>query len=345
MAMGRISERRDWIGVRWGLPCSALLHSAIVALALLVVPEPRKPKALPREIPVEVVRKAPEKKPPSKPKKEARKTPPKSEKKKPIAKKEPPKPSEKKPTPKEKAILPLEKKAEPKKASPKEKQAPPPGKTTAENTLPNADTEAAKPAGKPSLNPEPRKPAARIPAEEPRTKVKLPLPEPKPPLAAKEPELALGPKPPNLWSEPALRPKPAPPRKPKSGSLIVPPQADAVPHPDAKKRKLLGQWILRPLTLNTGHRCGTQRVTGTMTLTNRRVRGGGSEVLYLAEIRTTIHWERCRPEGVINKFGLLKRGNRVFLLTGLGVTDEGLVEGRVMFLDDSYGRSVWIRSK
>ena len=165
------------------------------------------------------------------------------------------------------------------------------------------------------------------------------MPKPKPPVTAKEPQLALGPKP------PILRPKPAPPPKPKSGSLKVPPQFDAVPSPDAKKRHLLGQWVLRPLTLNTGHRCGTQRVVGTMTLTDRRVRAGGSEILYLAEIRTTIYWERCRPEGAINKLVLVRRGDRVFLLSGIGVLDKGLMEGRAMILSDSYGRSIWTRRK
>jgi hypothetical protein len=373
--MGRQGQQQDWIGVRWGVPCSALFHSAVVALVLLTLPEPRKPKALPKEIPVEVVREAPKKKPVKKPKEQARKTPPEPEKKKPVAKKEPPKPPKppKPPEPKltlnEKQPELPEKKAARKEAPPKEKPAAPPKqkpaekkpaekkpvekkpaeKKPAEKKLqvaekksakpagnPDLKTEARKPAaGKPDVKPEARKPAAGNPAKKPLQAEKKPQLAPKPPLAAKEPQLALGPNP------PVLRPKPAPPPKPKTGSLKVPPQIGAVPHPDAKKRKLLGQWVLHPLTLDTGHRCGMQRVTGTMTLVNRRVRGGGTEVQYLAEIRTTIYWERCRPEGALSKFVLIRRGDRVFLVGAKGVMDHGLMRGNVMILRDSLGDSYW----
>ena len=321
-------HRRARIGILWGLPCSAGFHLAIVLLVLFALPEPRKPKALPKEFPVEVVRKVPEKKEPPKPKE--RKT----------AEKPRPKP-EKPPKPPEPEKPKVEKK--PPELSLTEEKSAPKAKKKADEPPKVAEKKPA-PEPQPEKKPDPPKPKAGLGPEPKKAEPKLPdgkpiLPErTRPPEAAKEPQLAMGPR------TPMLRPKPAPPPKPKAGSLKVPPM-DAVPHPDAKKRNLLGQWVLRPLTLNTGHRCGTQRVTGTMNLTNRRVRGGGSEVLYLAEIRTTIHWERCRPEGVINKYGFLKRGNRVFLLSGLGVADEGLVEGRVMFLNDELGRSVWIRRK
>jgi hypothetical protein len=344
-------RQRDWIGVRWGLPCSALFHLAIVALVVFVVPEPRKPKALPKEIPVEIVRKAPEKKPAAKPKKQARKTPAKPKQK-------PPEPKikqsllEPKPRPKEpeiKTMLP-ERKPEPPKAEAKKEPAKPPQVAEkkpepllkpklAEPEPPKRAEKKAAPDAKPAQSPEQKAATAKAPVEKPLVQAKKPPPPPKPPAAVKEPQLALGPKP------PVLRPKPAPPPKPKNGSLKVPPQLGGVPLPNAKQRKLLGQWVLTPLTLDTGHRCGKQRVTGTMNLIRRRVRGGGAEIQDLAEIRTTIRWERCRPEGALRKLVLLRRGDRVFLIDAQGVLDHGLMQGNLMVLRDPLGDSYWRRRR
>jgi hypothetical protein len=305
--------------VRWGIPCSALFHLAVVGLALLVLPEPREPKALPKKIPVEVVREVPKKKPAAKPKTQARKTPPKRQPK--------PKPKPKIAKPKRPDEGPsLAKKVEPRPAPAKPKPAEKTG---------DATTKAKPPA--------PSKPAEKKPAPKPATPPLKPAkradegaqPKPKPPLRAKEPQLALGPKP------PLLRPKPSPPPKPKTGSLKVPPSLGAVPPPNAKHRKLIGQWVLTPLTLDTGNRCGRQRVSGVMNLVGRRVRDGGAEVQYLAEIRTTIQWERCRPEGALRKLVLIQRGEKVFLLDAQGVTDHGLMRGNVMILRDSFGDSIW----
>jgi hypothetical protein len=317
------TRKRDGIGVRWGIPCSALFHLAIVALVLLVLPEPRKPKALPKEIPVEVVREAPKKKPAAKPKTQARKIPPKP---KPKPKQKPkPKPKLAKPKKPDEGLN-LAKKIEPRPAPAKPKQSEKQGKAQAKAKPPAKSSPAEK---KPTPKP------ATPPREPPKRADKAASPKPKPPPAAKEPQLALGP------GLPVLRPKPAPPPKPRTGSLKIPPDLGAVPLPNAKRRKLVGQWILTPLTLNINHRCGKQRVTGVMNLVSRRVRDGGAEIQYLAEIRTTIQWERCRPEGALRKLVLIQRGDRVYLLDAQGVTDHGLMRGNVMILRDSLGDSIW----
>ncbi len=125
------TKKASWLGVRWGAAFSALLHLGVAAAILLVLPEPKKPKATPREVPVEIVRpmeKKPEKKKP--PIKLAKKKPSTVVKAKPRpAPKEPkkeakPKPPEK-PNPPEKLKPLLAEKVkpkpppEPKKAEPK----------------------------------------------------------------------------------------------------------------------------------------------------------------------------------------------------------------------------------
>lgn len=333
--------QRDWIGVRWGLLCSALFHFAFVAAAVIVVPEPRKPKALPREVPVEIVRNVPEKKPTVKPKKQARKTPPNPKQKPVVTKTDIPLPEPKPKTKKLETTKKLpEPKPEPPKAAAKKEPAKPPQvaekkpapkleQKVAEKKPPILAGKKTAPKPHPAATPKPKAATAKAPVNKPL------LPKKTPPSTIKEPQLALGPRP------PALRPKPAPPPKPKSGSLKVPPQLGGVPLPKTKRRKLLGQWVLTPLTLNTGHRCGKQRVTGTMNLVNRRVRGGGAEIQYLAEIRTTIRWERCRPEGALRRLVLVRRGDRVFLLDAQGVLDHGLMRGNLMVLRDPLGDSFW----
>jgi len=335
--------------VRWGLPCSVLFHLAIAALALLVVPEPRKPKALPLEIPVEIVRKAPEKKPPAKPQKQARKAPakPRQDPVKPKTKQSllEPKPQLKKPeiTKKLPVLKPEPPKAEARKEPAKppqiaeKKPEPAPVPKIAEAEPPKRVEKKTAPGPKPPQNPGPKTDTAKESVKKSllQEKTPPPPPAPRPPTTVKEPQLALGPRP------PVLRPKPAPPPKPKSGSLKVPPELGGVPHPNAKQRKLLGQWVLTPLVLNTGHRCGKQRVTGTMNLVKRRVRGGGVEIQYLAEIRTTIRWERCRPEGALRQLVLVRRGDRVFLIGAQGVLDHGLMQGNLMVLRDPLGDSYW----
>lgn len=330
--------------MRWGLACSALFHLAIVGLALLVVPEPRKPRALPKEVPVEIVRKLPEKKPAAKPKaqkpikKTARKTAsPKPKSKKPDAetKKVPPKlplVAEKKQEPAPKpAPKPDVKKVEPKPLAPEQ----------------NAEAPQPKPAPKPAPEPAQKKAGVKEPVKEPQRLPKEP-PQPQPPrlpldlpppTTAKEPQLALGPKP------PVLRPKPPAPPKPEASRITIAPRLGGVPSPDAKRRKFVSQWVLVPLTLNVGGRCGRQQVTGTLYLVSQRVLAGGAEIQYRAEMRTVHRSERCAPQGRLRYLYVIKRGDRVSLLDEQGVLDKGFMSKDVILIKDDYGSAMWRRRR
>jgi len=365
-AMERRAGRKDWIGVRWGLLCSALFHSAIIALVLFALPEPRKPRALPKEIPVEVVRKAPEKKPTSKPKQQARKPAPKPEAKKPEAKKpvekqalaKPQKPLAKKPAPIEKPTLPPEKKVAEKKPPPMKKPALPPEEKPAQKKPP--------PMEKPALPPEKKvtekKPPIlkkEKPAPEPmpvpeslrkRAEIKEPI-EKLPPVARLRPERPV-PAPPltadgrpaeKKTDVPVLRPKPAPPPKPKIAALKLPPQVGALPRTKTKPKKLLGRWVLQPVTFDIPNECGTRRITGTMNLVAQRATENGGAILYQAVIRTTNHWERCPPRETEYRGFLVVVGNRVYFADRVGSSSPGYVSEKVISLRGGLGQSIWHR--
>ena len=68
-----------------------------------------------------------------------------------------------------------------------------------------------------------------------------------------------------------------------------------------------------------------------MNLVNRRVLAGGAEIQYLAHIRTTIYWERCRPEGALSKLVLIRRGDRVITGGGLfGTVTKVVSDGELV---------------
>jgi len=321
------NQRRAWIGIRWGLPCSAGFHLAIVLLVLFALPEPRKPKALPKEIPVEVVRKVPEKKQPPKPKerKAAEKPRPKPEK--------PPKPPEPEKPKVEKK--PPELGLTEERAAPKAKKAPaePPKvaeKKPAPEPQPEKKPDPSEP--KPGLGPEPKKAEPKLPEEKPILPNRA-----QPPETAKEPQLALGPR------LPALRPKPEPPPKPKGNGLRGLPRIGGVPSPDAKKKLQVSKWVLDPLPLDVGNRCGKQLVTGTMTLVSDPARANGNDIRYLAEIRTVVRWERCPPQRGLYTYVLLRRGTRVYLVDAAGLQDHGVMRGNLMVLRDEFGSATWRR--
>jgi hypothetical protein len=364
--MERRARRQDWIGVRWGLPCSALFHAAIIALVLFALPEPRKPRALPKEIPVEVVRKAPEKKPVSKPKQQARKPAPKPKAKKPEAKKpvekqalaKPQKPLAKEPDPIEKPALPPEKKVAEKKPPPMEKPALPPEEKPAQKKPPLPE--------KPALPPEKKVAEKKPPILKKEKPAPEPMPLPKslrkrpeitepieklPPVARLQPERPI-PAPPltadghpaeKKTDVPALRPKPAPPPKPKIAALKLPPQVGALPRTKTKPKKLLGRWVLQPVTFNIPNECGTRRITGTMNLIGQRTTEDGRAVLYQAVIRTTNHWERCPPRETEYRGFLVVVGNRVYFADRVGSSSPGYVSEKVISLRGGLGQSIWRR--
>ena len=285
---------------------------------MVTLPEPKKPKALPKPIPIEIVREKPKKKPLET-----------KQAKKPVQ----PKPKPAKPTTTRKAEPKAKKSEKPKK--PKQPKEP---KEAAKQKEPAKAKEAAKPKH-PNPPVPPRKPVppkraeTAPPRQEPRL---LPTEKPRPPVSPtpkKKPQLALGPKP------PLLRPKPPAPPKPRLGrsGLAVPPIG--VPPPNAKRRKLAGRWLLVPLVVDVGHRCGKARVTGVMRIAN----GKGSN--FLAEIRTTIRWTLCPPGRSLYRGVLAIRGKRVILFNGTGISDRGFMQGNVMILRDKLGNSVWRKLK
>ena len=228
----------------------------------------------------------------------------------------PPKPKVRERTEKEKApSTPVEKK--PKKAV----KAPEPVKTA----------EKPKPRKKPKELTESKKPTPQIATRpqptplEPKTKQVEPAPftpiPPPPPLAR------------------PLPPPPKPPRPPASApsSVKVPAQTDGVPLPSVVNRARYGRWVLKPLTLNAGHECGSAGITGSIRLTKKR----GNR--YVGSLRRTINWSRCKPEGAIYNIVLVIRGQSVTMLASGIVLDRGTISGDTMVLKDAYGASTWRR--
>ena len=299
-------KKAGWLGVRWGAAVSALLHLGVAAAILLVLPEPKMPKAKPLEVPVEIVRpleKKPEKKKPAK--KLAEKKPSAAAKAKPKpAAKEPKKPAPKEPR-KEAKPKPPEKPKEPEKQKPllaeKVKPKPPPEPKKAAPKI-------AEPVKEPPLVPKEKKPKP---------------PEPKPIPKKVEKQLA---------GKPAKA-------KPKGGGRKVEPNPQSDTQISMIQRKLVGRWILQPLEVNLKHRCGRASISGVIDLTRKR----GNR--FYGSLRTTIRWARCPPEGAVYQIELLIRGDRVVMRDAGGVLDRGLIRGNIMVLKDAYGRSVWRRSK
>ncbi len=287
----------SWLGVRWGVAISALLHLGIAAAVLLVLPTPTKPKATPPKIPVEIVRpleKPPEKKKPEKKLAKKKPAPAPKAKPKPVPK-EPKKEAKAKPPEKPKPAkkqepLPAEK-AKPKMAAPKK-----------------AEPKIAEPAKEP-----PRRPIEQ---------------------KAKPPELKPIPK----KVEEQLAEKPAK-AKPKAGGRKVKPNPYIDNQISMIQRKLVGRWVLQPLKVNLQHRCGKAAISGFINLTKKR----GNR--FFGTLRTTLRWTHCPPEGVLRRIVLVIRGNRVVLRDSGGGVSRGLIQGNLMSLRDSYGQSIWVRSR
>jgi hypothetical protein len=129
---------------------------------------------------------------------------------------------------------------------------------------------------------------------------------------------------------PSLPPEPRP--IPSGGQKLAV-DDDAVPPPDAKG---VGRWVLEPLTVNYGHRCGAAHLTAVIELTERVAEGR-----YRGTMRTRIGWDRCPPEGVLYHVEMRIAGDVVTLIGAEGFTDRGVIRGGLMLLQDAYGRSVW----
>ncbi len=154
--------------------------------------------------------------------------------------------------------------------------------------------------------------APKLPWEAPPAPVLPPLPAP--PIAAPAP-----PEPEAAKREP-----------PHSGTEV---DEDAAP--DLKdKTKVVGRWILDPLKLDAGHRCGTARLTAILHLTEEK------DGVFLGLLSRRIAWDRCKPETALYSVELRLEGASA-VLTGRDFRDQGRHENGVMYLTDAYGSSVW----
>lgn len=126
----------------------------------------------------------------------------------------------------------------------------------------------------------------------------------------------------------------AAPVRPDKHGIKVPPQTAAKP-PTGADEPLVGHWVLDPLQIDLGHACGSQRLSGTI----RIVRRDGER--YHAQLRTTIHWSLCQPQGVLRRIVLRIHDGHVTMYDGGGVLDRGTIKDGVMVLRDAYGASVW----
>jgi hypothetical protein len=304
---------------RWregGAVLSVLLHAAVLTLLTLAVPVlggPAMPERQTAAIPVEVV-------PPPEPKPEEKK-----EEEKPEAKKEEEK---KKPEP------------------PDVQKQPPPNLELPKPDLPKPDVtpELAKPEP-PKLGAQPPSPAGRTaPPPPPRPRAAAaPKPAPPPPAgfpAAKgEPppsEPASPPPAPSSLPEAKLPAAPPPlPAEPPPPGLKVDADDDAAPPPNPGKNEL-GYWVLEPVTVNLGHKCGLARLSGALELKQKV-----SEGVYRGTLRTRIAWTSCPPEGVLRQVELRIRGGEVEMVGTGGFVDRGVIGQKTMLLEDSFGRSVW----
>ncbi len=310
---------RNWRG--GGAALSLALHAVVLAALTTSVPvmsRQAEPDAQPEKtLPVEIVQ------PPPPPEREERKT--EAQKVEP-PRIEPPKPDQSKlgasqtEAPKAEA-----RKTEPRKPEPPKLQ--PPKAATATPVEPK---------------PPERELARRIP-EPPRPPAAPTLPNA---LTAPTPDA--DPEPPRADAPPPPVPAPEAPVPPEPAKVPdVPAPKEGTPHGlkvDAEEiappgdRAAYGHWILEPLTVNLGHRCGIARITGALDL-NERV----AEGRYRGIMRTRIAWASCPPEGVLHHIELRIRGNEVQMVGTSGFVDRGVIRNNTMMLEDAFGRSVWVK--
>jgi hypothetical protein len=288
---------------RWrngGAALSALLHVAVIAgltISLPVFGGPAVPEPE-TALPVEIVPRAPE----TKPEEKAEET----------------KPEEKKPEPPDAKKIPDPVLLEP----PAEKKIPEP----VNPEPPKPESTPPSPAAKTSPPPPPAaapKAAPPAPSTFPPT---LPA-EPAPPAPA-------GPPPPSFLPEARL--PPAPPPTPEATPLRPGTKVDADDDaPPPLNRNAFGHWVLEPVTVNLGHKCGLARITGVLELKERVAEGR-----YRGTMRTRIAWTVCPAEGVVREVELRIKGGEVEMV-GSGFIDRGVIGANTMMLEDAFGRSVW----
>jgi hypothetical protein len=315
---------------RWrhvGTALSALLHVLIVGAFMIGLPRAKvAEREAERPVPVEIVK------------------PDEVKKKEPEKAKETEKPPEKKEE-KQKAEAPrteAPKTEAPKTEAPRTK---PPAATL--ETPRAAPSPPEKPLAEPQRPPSPNAerpktepPTARVPRE-PRTPPaapEKPLAEPRPPRSPplqtpapprSPPEFAeLEPRAP---SSPRAAP-PAPNPGPNGGQIVSADDDTAPPDP----KKVVGYWVLDPLTVDLRNNCGLARITATMVLTERIAEGR-----YRGTLRNRIAWAACAPSGALYHVELRIRGSVAEMVGAEGFTDRGVIRGNVMMLEDAYGRSVW----
>lgn len=107
--------------------------------------------------------------------------------------------------------------------------------------------------------------------------------------------------------------------------------------PPQDRAPLIGRWLLEPLSLNSGDRCGVALVTGRLDLTASSGPDGFSGVLH-----TRVRWAHCPTQSANYRVELRVTGNDV-VLVGAGFADRGTMSGDRMRLRDAYGVSVWRR--
>ncbi len=231
-----------------------------------------------------------------------------------------PKPEEEKAKEKEKPETPA-KAEQPKKAELPKTPGPPDAKTQPDPPPPASPPPlpAAKTAPPPPPAPQPP-PANAAPA---RPLLSPPAIEQPPPPPV--PEVSLLPVSPPV-------PEAAAPKGPAEGLKV---DADAAPPPPGERRAL-GYWVLEPLTLNLGGRCGLARITGVLEL-RERVAGGR----FRGTIHTQIAWAKCPAEGALHAVELRINGGVVTMIGANGSVDRGVISANLMLLEDAYGRSVW----
>jgi len=304
---GGLPERpppaRHWR--RWrhgGTALSAILHALVLVAFTVSMPRPNRAEHEPeRTIPVEIVQREPE----------APEVPP-----------ETPKETEKdKEAEKAKeAERAKAKEAERQKAEAKEKEAEKPAQREARKS-PEPPPAAPTPPAVPPAHSPPASPLTQ-PERPPSPPLWTPAPPPIPPMfAEREPR--------------APAPPPAAPPAPKAGpngGQIVSADDDSAP-PDAKK--VVGMWVLDPLTVDLRDRCGLARITATMVLTERIAEGH-----YRGTLRNRVVWASCAPTGALYGVELRITGSEAQMI-GANFTDRGVIRGNVMMLEDAYGRSVW----
>ncbi|MCW5774629.1 MAG: hypothetical protein KIT16_23495, partial [Rhodospirillaceae bacterium] len=145
--------------------------------------------------------------------------------------------------------------------------------------------------------------------------------------------------PPRLALLPDLAPRPASP--PPAPRLFAGPPGgrktavDDGP-PDPGERGLYGHWVLEPVLVNTGNRCGESRISGVIDLKERLTEG-----TFRGTLRTRIDWTLCPSEGALYHVEMRISGGEVFLVGAEGFTDHGVIGNGLMLLRDSYGTSIW----